>query len=62
MPTPFISPIQRLAAEGKVRLVSAEAEARLLEHMKKHYVAAAMSAQRRNRTDSEGIKNVPLRK
>lgn len=62
MPTPFISPIQLLAAEGKVRSVSAEAEARLLEHMKKHYVPAAMSAQRRNRTDSEGIKDMPLRK
>ena len=62
MPTPFISPIQRLAAEGKTRPVSPEAEARLLENMRTRYVTAAMTAQRRNRTASEAIRDVPLLK
>lgn len=56
----YTSPIERLVAEGKATPVTPEAEARLLEHMEKRYVPAAMSAQRRNRTDSEAIRDIPL--
>jgi hypothetical protein len=55
----YDSPIQRLIDAGKTKPVPAEEE-RLTEHMRQHYVPVAVSAQRRNRTVAERIKNVVL--
>ncbi len=55
----YDSPILRLADEGKAKPVPATEE-RITQHMLKHYVPEAVSAQRRNRTKGKKIEEVVL--
>ncbi len=56
----YDSPLKRLIDAGKTKPVPAEQEEKLRKHMQKHYVPAAVAAQRRNRSAAEKIRDVVL--